>query len=203
MKSNTHELRRHSSRSARRPKAKVPATYIVKPAQAVAVQTSLQTLFPTAAVASDSQPLGQIIVVASADQQEKIAQVIELLASGSNAAERTVRVFRSESGSRGLDEHDERLAGGLALRRFGFEPNTANNTILAIGSASDWNKSPRRSELQQQIPEPDVSATRVYSLRHGSTVGAVTVLQTMLPKATIVQDLATRNNIGNRENRRA
>ncbi|MBM3965158.1 MAG: hypothetical protein FJ308_08850, partial [Planctomycetes bacterium] len=126
------------------------------------------------------------------DQQEKIAQVIELLASGSNAAERTVRVFRLNPDRVDLTSMMSGLQAVLPSQ-IRLEPNTANNTILAIGSASELEQVAKKiEELQQQIPEPDVSATRVYSLRHGSTVGAVTVLQTMLPKATIVQDLATR-----------
>ena len=171
--------------------AKVPATYLVKPAQAVAVQTSLLTLFPTASVAGIATT-GQIIVVASAEQQAKIAEVIEMLSTGSNAADRTVRVFRLNPERVDLTSMMSGLQAVLPSQ-IRLEPNTANNTILAIGTAIELEQVTQKiEELQQQIPEPDLSATRVYPLRHGSTLGAVTVLQTMLPKATIVQDLATR-----------
>lgn len=171
--------------------AKTPATYIVKPTQVTSVQTALQTLFPSASVAGIATT-GQLIVVTSDEQQKRIAQVIEMLASGPNAADRTVRVFR-------LDP--ERMDTATAISglqavlpsQIRLEPNTSNQTILAIGTPDELDLAAKKlEELKQQIPEPDELTTRVYPLRHGSTTSALTMLQTIMPKVSMVQDATTR-----------
>jgi type II secretory pathway component GspD/PulD (secretin) len=180
--------------------AKVPATYIVKPTQVASVQTALLSLFPSASVAGIATT-GQLIVVASDEQQKRIAQVIEMLASGPNAADRTVRVFR-------LDP--ERMDTATAVSglqavlpsQIRLEPNTANQTILAIGTPDELNLAAKKlEELQQQLPEPDEVTTRVYAIRHGSTASALTVLQAMMPKVSMVQDATTRTLSANAKKR--
>jgi type II secretory pathway component GspD/PulD (secretin) len=180
--------------------AKVPATYIVKPTQVASVQTALLSLFPNASVAGIATT-GQLIVVASDEQQKRIAQVVEMLASGPNAADRTVRVFR-------LDP--ERMDTATAVSglqavlpsQIRLEPNTANQTILAIGTPDELNLAAKKlEELQQQLPEPDEVTTRVYAIRHGSTASALTVLQAMMPKVSMVQDATTRTLSANAKKR--
>jgi type II secretory pathway component GspD/PulD (secretin) len=170
---------------------KAPATYMVKPTQVVAVQTALQSLFPNASVASIATT-GQLIVVTTDDQQKRIAQVIEMLASGPNAAERSVRVVRLDPER--LDTASA-MAGLQAIlpSQIRLEPNTVNNTILAIGTPSELDLFVSKlDELQQQLPQGEETTTQVYSLRHGSTLSALTMLQAMMPKVSMVQDTATR-----------
>jgi type II secretory pathway component GspD/PulD (secretin) len=171
--------------------AKVPATYLVKPTQVTAVQTSLLTLFPTAGVAI-VPTTGQIIVVASAEQQQRVAEVVDLLTSGPNAESRTIRVFRLDP------ERVDPVAMVAGLQailptQIRVEPNPTNQTLLVIGTPDELELvASKIDELQKQLPEPEASSTRVYPLRHGNTVSALTMLQSMLPKATIVQDAITR-----------
>ena len=171
--------------------AKEPATYIVKPTQVLAVQTALQTLFPTVGVAS-VPTTGQLIVVASPDQQKRIAEVIELLATGPNASENTVKVFH-------VDPQRVQLSGLLtALQatlpsQIRLESNPLNNTLLAIGTPQELALVTSKVELlEQQLPTPEVRTSEVYSLQYGNSTSALTILQTLVPRATLAQDLITR-----------
>jgi type II secretory pathway component GspD/PulD (secretin) len=171
--------------------AKVPATYIVKPTQVLSVQTALQSLFPSASVAGIATT-GQLIVVTTDEQQKRIAQVIEMLASGSNGADRTLRVFRLDPERMDTTSAITGLQAVLPSQ-IRLEPNTASNTILAIGTPEELDLTAKKlEEIQQQLPEPDLATTHVYSLRHGSTLSALTMLQAMMPKVSMVQDATTR-----------
>lgn len=171
--------------------AKEPATYIIKPTQVIAVQTALQTLFPTVGVASVPTS-GQLIVVATPDQQKRIAEVVELLATGPNASENTVKVFH-------VDPQRVQLSGLLtALQatlpsQIRLESNPLNNTLLAIGTPQELALVTSKVELlEQQLPTPEVRTSEVYSLQYGNSTSALTILQTLVPRATLAQDLITR-----------
>ena len=171
--------------------AKEPATYIIKPTQVIAVQTALQTLFPTVGVASVPTS-GQLIVVATPDQQKRIAEVVELLATGPNASENTVKVFH-------VDPQRVQMSGLLtALQatlpsQIRLESNPLNNTLLAIGTPQELALVTSKVELlEQQLPIPEVRTSEVYSLQYGNSTNALTILQTLVPRATLAQDLITR-----------
>ncbi len=171
--------------------AKEPATYIIKPTQVIAVQTALQTLFPTIGVASIPTS-GQLIVVASPDQQKRIAEVIELMTNGPNSSENTFKVFH-------VDPQRVQLSGLLtALQatlpsQIRLESNPLNNTLLVIGTPQDLEMvSSKVALLEQQLPTPEVRTSVVYPLQYGSSASALTILQTLVPRATLAQDLVTR-----------
>ncbi len=167
--------------------AKVPATYIVKPTQVIAVQTSLQTLFPSVGVSS-IPVTGQLIVVAAPETQKRIAEVIELLATGPNAAENTVRVFRIDPDRIQFSAMLTALQATLPSQ-IRIEPNAANSTLLVIGTPAELDVVADKVKLlEQQLPQPDQRSSVVYPLQHGNTVSAITILQTLVPKATLAQD---------------
>ncbi len=171
--------------------AKVPATYLIKPTQILAVQTSLQTLFPSIGLSS-IPTTGQLIVVASAEQQKRIAEIIELLASGPNAAERTVKVFQIDPNRADVTDLVNALQATISSQ-IRIEPNIKNNTLLAVGSPEELaTVSEKIAQLQEQMPAPDVITSQVYQLQHASTNTAVTILSTLVPQATLGRDVTTR-----------
>ncbi len=171
--------------------AKVPATYIVKPTQVLSVQTALQSLFPSASVAGIATT-GQLIVVTTDEQQKRIAQVIEMLASGSNGADRTIRVFRLDPERMDTTSAITGLQAVLPSQ-IRLEPNTASNTILAIGTPEELNVvATKLDEVQKQLPTPEPSTTVVYPLAHGTPAGAYALLTSLLPRTTIIQDATSK-----------
>ncbi len=171
--------------------AKEPATYIVKPTQVIAVQTALQTLFPTVGVASVPTS-GQLIVVASPDLQKRIAEVIELLSTGPNAAERTVKVFQIDPARADLTDIVNALQATISSQ-IRIEPNIKNNTLMAVGTAEELAAvSEKINQLQNEMPAPDVVTSQVYQLQHASTTTAITILSTLVPQATLGRDMTTR-----------
>ena len=171
--------------------AKEAATYTVKPTQVVALQASLLSLFPTAGVASVPTS-GQLIVVATPEQQKRIAEVIDLMSGGPNAAERTIKVFRIEPERVELATMLTALQATLPSQ-VRLESNPTNNTILAIGTREELELvSAKVDELQKQLPTPEASTSSIYQLKHASTAGAIAILLPLVPKATLVQDPASR-----------
>ncbi len=171
--------------------AKEPATYIIKPTQVIAVQTALQTLFPTVGVASVPTS-GQLIVVATPDQQRRIAEVVELLATGPNATERTVKVFQIDPSRADLTDLVNALQATISSQ-IRIEPNVKNHTLMVIGTVDELAVvSEKITQLQEQMPAPDVVTSQVYQLQHASTSTALTILATLVPQATIGRDLTTR-----------
>ncbi|MDX1926325.1 MAG: secretin N-terminal domain-containing protein [Pirellulaceae bacterium] len=171
--------------------AKEPATYIVKPTQVIAVQTALQTLFPTVGVASVPTS-GQLIVVASPELQKRIAEVIELLATGPNASERTVKVFQIDPTRSDLTDLVNALQATVTSQ-VRIEPNIKNNTLMVVGTAEEIaTVSEKLTQLQEQMPAPDNVTSQVYQLQHASTNTAITILSTLVPQATLGRDMTTR-----------
>lgn len=171
--------------------AKEPATYIIKPTQVLAVQTALQTLFPSVGVASVPTS-GQLIVVASPELQKRIAEVIELLAAGPNAAERTVKVFQIDPSRTELADLVNALQATVSSQ-IRIEPNVKTNTLMVVGSPEEISAVTEKiAELQQQMPAPDVVTSQVYQLRNASTSTAITILSTLVPQATLGRDTTTR-----------
>jgi type II secretory pathway component GspD/PulD (secretin) len=171
--------------------AKEPATYSVKPTQMLAIQTALQTLFPTVGVAAVPTS-GQLIVVAAPDLQKRIAEVIELLATGPNAAERTVQVFQIDPTRTDLTDLVNALQATVSSQ-VRIEPNVKSNTLMVIGTAEEIAiVSGKLMELQAQMPPPDNVTSQVYQLQHASTATAITILTTLVPQATLGRDMTTR-----------
>ncbi len=171
--------------------AKDASMYLVKPTQVAAVQASLQTLFPTIGVAS-VPATGQLIVVASPEQQKRIAEVIELMVSGPNALERTIKVFRVDQERVEMTSLLSALQSTLPSQ-IRIESNPINSTILAIGTPGELEiVTDKINELQKQIPAPELLTSTIYQLKHTSTTGALAILQPLVPKATLVQDAASR-----------
>ena len=171
--------------------AKIPATYLIKPTQVLAVQTSLQTLFPTIGISS-IPTTGQLIVVASAEQQKRIAEVVELLASGPNAAERTVKVLRIDPSRADITDLVNALQATISSQ-IRLEHNIKTNTLLVVGSTEEIaTVTEKLSQLQEQMPAPDVVTSQVYQMQHASTNTAITILATLVPQATLGRDMTTR-----------
>lgn len=171
--------------------AKEPATYLVKPTQVLAVQTALQTLFPTIGVASVPTS-GQLIVVASPDQQKRVAEVVELLATGPNAAERTVKVFQIDPSRSDLTDLVNALQATVSSQ-VRIEPNLKSNTLMVVGTSEEIAiVTEKLSQLQEQMPAPDNVTSAVYQLQHASTATAITILSTLVPQATLGRDMTTR-----------
>ena len=171
--------------------AKEASTYLIKPTQVAAVQASLQTLFPTIGIAS-VPTTGQLIVVASSEQQKRIAEVIELMASGPNASERTVKVFRVEPERVELTSLLSALQATLPSQ-IRLESNPTNNTILAIGTPEELELvTAKIDELQKQLPAPEGLTSTVYPLNYATTSGAIAILQPLVPRAIFVRDPLTK-----------
>lgn len=168
-----------------------PATYMVKPSQALIVQSSLKALFPLLEITSDPTT-GQLIVIATSDQQARVAEVVELMASGPNASDRTIKVFK-------IDMERVEMTGLLSAlqatlpSQIKLESSTRNGTILAIGSPEELAMvSDKITKLQQELPVPDANSSVVYPLQYGSSLSALTILQSLVPRATLVQDATSR-----------
>lgn len=171
--------------------AKEPATYILKPNQLVAAQTALQTLFPGIGIAAVPNS-GQLVVVASPDQQKRISEVIELIASGPNAAENAFKVFHVDPQRLQLRDFLIALQSTLPAQ-IRLESNPENNTLMAIGTPQELELVMSRVELlKQQLPAPEVRTSVVYPLQYGNSTSALTILQTLVPRATLAQDSSTR-----------
>ncbi|MCA9182331.1 MAG: hypothetical protein KDA51_12785, partial [Planctomycetales bacterium] len=128
--------------------AQQPATYMVKPTQVLAIQTSLRTLFP-AAVSTSDPTTGQLVVVASQDVQSRIASVVEMLSNGAGADEATTKVFTFDPKQVELSNILVALKSTIPAQ-VRLESNPANHTLLAIGSAEDLE---RVSEQVQRLIE--------------------------------------------------
>ena len=166
---------------------KQPSTYLVKPTQVTAVQTALITLFPTASVAAVPTS-GQIIVVATEEQQTKIAAVIKGLENQNQTGEKSIRVFRLDPDRIDALAMTTTLASMLSPQ-IQIEPNPKNQTITAIGTAEELEDvSKKIDEIQQQLPPPEPSMSVVYPLQNGNPVSAYTILTSLLPRATVVYD---------------
>lgn len=168
-----------------------PATYVVKPSQALIVQSSLKALFPLLEITSDPTT-GQLIVIATSDQQERVAEVVELMVSGPNASDRTIKVFRIDMERVELTSLLSALQATLPSQ-IKLESNARNGTLLAIGSPDELTMvADKITQLQQELPVPDVSSSVVYPLQYGNSLSALTILQSLVPRATLVQDATSR-----------
>lgn len=171
--------------------AKEPATYLLKPTQLVAVQTALQNLFPGVGIASVPTS-GQLIVVASKEQQQRIAEVIELIAIGPNADERTVKVFSIDPSRADLTDLVAALQATVSSQ-IRIEPNPKTNTLMVVGTEDELKTVAEKiSQLQAQMPAPDLVTSQVYQLQHASASTALSILATLVPRATFGRDTATR-----------
>lgn len=166
---------------------KQPSTYLVKPTQVTAVQTALITLFPTASVAAVPTS-GQIIVVATEEQQTKIAAVIKGLENQNQTGDKSIRVFKLDPDRIDALAMTTTLASMLSPQ-IQIEPNPKNQTITAIGTAEELDDvSQKIDQIQQQVPPPEPSVSVVYPLQNGNPVSAYTILTSLLPRATVVYD---------------
>ncbi|MEO8271003.1 MAG: hypothetical protein ABI557_14870, partial [Aureliella sp.] len=171
--------------------AQQPATYLVKPTQLLAIQTSLRTLFPAAVTASDPAT-GQLVVVAPQQVQSRIASVVEMLANGPNADETTTKVFSFDPKLVELSNIMIALKSTIPSQ-VRLESNPVNHTLLAIGTMDDLERVSQQVErLIEQMPAPDVMSSVVYPLRHANPLAAVTVLARLLPNSTLAPDVASK-----------
>ncbi len=170
---------------------KEPATYYVKPAQVTAVQTAIVTLFPTASVAPIATT-GQLVVVATSDQQKKIASVIDQLTNGQESADRSIRVFRFESESIDFPS----LVAGLQATlpsQIRLEPSTTNQTLLVIGTPEELEMvSKKIDELKIHLRPAENASSVLYRIRHASLTYVKDLLLSVAPKATVGVDLTTK-----------
>lgn len=165
-----------------------PATYLVKPTQLSAVQTALQRLFPTISMATDST-IGQLIVIAPEDTQERVAKVIELISNGPDAASKTTQVFRIDPQKVELSDFLVALQSTVPAS-VRLESNSNNHTVLAIGTTGELQRvSELVQQLQDQLPTPPERTSNVYSLKHVSTTSAMAMLSSLVPRATLVPNV--------------
>ncbi|HUP79599.1 MAG TPA: secretin N-terminal domain-containing protein [Pirellula sp.] len=169
----------------------VPANYVVKPTQTSMVQSSLKSLFPLLEITSDPAT-GQLIVIASPDHQKRVAEVVDLIVSGPNSSERTVKVFKMDPDRVDPTSFVSALQATLPST-IRLETSSRSGSLLAIGTPEELTMvAAKFAQLQQELPPPDASSSVVYPLKYGNTVSALTVLQALAPRATIVQDVASR-----------
>jgi type II secretory pathway component GspD/PulD (secretin) len=167
---------------------KQPQTYLVKPTQVIAVQTALITLFPTASVAT-VPTAGQIIVVATEEQQAKISAVIKGLETQGQSGEKSIRVFPMDADRIDATSMATTL-GSMIPPQIQIEVNAKNQTITAIGTKDELDTVAKKiDEIQQQLPAPEPSTSVVYPLQFGNPVSAYTIISALLPRATVVYDI--------------
>ncbi|MCE2809067.1 MAG: hypothetical protein LW850_15070 [Planctomycetaceae bacterium] len=168
--------------------AKQPATYNVKPTQTTAVQTALITLFPSASVAAVPTS-GQLIVVASEEQQAKIATVIKQLDNQGATGERSIRVVRVDPDRMDAPTMVNALAQSVPPQ-VQLEANARTQTITIVGTKEEIDQVAKKiEEVQQQLPPPEASQSIVYPLQFGNPVSAYTIISAMIPKAVVVYDI--------------
>ena len=166
---------------------KQPQTYLVKPTQVIAVQTALITLFPTASVAT-VPTAGQIIVVATEEQQAKISAVIKGLETQGQSGEKSIRVFPMDADRIDATSMATTL-GSMISPQIQIEVNAKNQTITSIGTKEELETVAKKiDEIQQQLPAPEPSTSVVYPLQFGNPVSAYTIISALLPRATVVYD---------------
>jgi type II secretory pathway component GspD/PulD (secretin) len=167
--------------------ANEPATYIVKPNQLIAAQTSLRILFPTIGIAGDITT-GQLIVVAPADMQRKVAEVVDMIQQGPNAAENSIAVLEIDPTRASLTSLLAALQATVPAQ-VRLESNLSNNTILAIGTPADLDKVRQRfAQLLDEMPPLPATSSRVYELQHTTSPAVVSVLATLIPGVPLAQD---------------
>ncbi|HAC92488.1 MAG TPA: hypothetical protein DCF63_17940, partial [Planctomycetaceae bacterium] len=138
-------------------------------------------------------PSGQIVVVAPTPVQERVAQVVQLLASGPNTAERTLQVFPLKPRMADTPSFLKSLQA-LSPTHVLLEINPITNSLVAIGTADELKIVQKQvQELIEKMPEPATQTSALYQLKYATTLSAITVLQPLVPKATLVQDSVTRS----------
>lgn len=170
---------------------KKAASYVVRPSQTAGVQASLRTLMPSLAITTDAVS-GQVIVLASSEEHEAVADIVELLASGPNAEERTLQVFKLKPKMLASPEFLKTLQS-LAPPQVTLEPSMPTDSLLAVGTPDELQTVAKRvDELLGQWPSPNELTSAVYTLKHAATSSAVVILQPLLPGVTIAQDPVSR-----------
>ncbi|MCA9131811.1 MAG: hypothetical protein KDA45_01595 [Planctomycetales bacterium] len=164
-----------------------PATYKVKPTQLAAVQSSLRSLFPNMGVAADAST-GQLIVIASAATQERVAAVLELLANGSTDEEKTTKVFQFDPQRVELTDLLAALQSTIP-NEVRLESNPSNNTVLAIGLPQDLDRVTELVEqLLEQLPAVEPSEIRSYDASQFNAAALLPSLQAMWPRMQLTVD---------------
>jgi len=174
--------------------AKSPATYTVKPAQVTPVQTALTTLFPT--VTFSSIPLsGQIIAVATEEQQQRIAQVVELLTKKGASAEGALSDAQKEI--RSFDTKKTYASYLLPLLQklypdMELAADTTTNRILATGAKEELDRLSESLGRLISAPEGVVQSVKTYPVAAGDLTSLTTMLGQIAPQAILSPDLVSR-----------
>ena len=174
--------------------AKSPATYTVKPAQVTPVQTALTTLFPT--VTFSSIPIsGQIIAVATEEQQQRIAQVVELLTKKGTSAEGTLSDAQKEI--RSFDTKKTYASYLLPLLQklypdMELAADTTTNRILATGAKEELDRLSESLGRLIAAPEGVVQSVKTYGVPAGDLTSLTTMLGQIAPQAVLSPDLVSR-----------
>jgi type II secretory pathway component GspD/PulD (secretin) len=174
--------------------AKSPATYTVKPAQVTPVQTALTTLFPT--VTFSSIPIsGQIIAVATEEQQQRIAQVVELLTKKGASAEGALSDAQKEI--RSFDTKKTYASYLLPLLQklypdMELAADTTTNRILATGAKEELDRLSESLGRLISAPEGVVQSVKTYPVPAGDLTSLTTMLGQIAPQAVLSPDLVSR-----------
>ncbi|MCR9297253.1 MAG: hypothetical protein NXI32_31540, partial [bacterium] len=150
-------------------------------------QTSIRTLFPTIGIAGDSMT-GQLIVVAPTHVQAEVAEIVEMINRGPNAAENSIAVFQVDPKQATLPNVLTALQATVPTQ-VRLEANPSSNSILAIGTSADLDTvRVLLTELLRQMPPPPRTTSRVYELQHTNSATVVSLLTGLLPGVPLAQD---------------
>lgn len=174
--------------------AKSPSTYTVKPGQVTAVQTALTTLFPT--VTFSSVPAtGQIIAVATEEQQQKILQVVELLTKKGTQVDGVPSDANKEI--RSFDTKKTYASYLLPLLQklypdMELAADTTTNRILATGNKDELERLSVSLDRLISSPEGIPQTVKTYAVPAGDLTTLSTMLAQIAPQAVLSPDLVSR-----------
>ena len=167
--------------------AKKPMTYRVSPVHAIAVQTAIPTLVPSASAAVIGTT-GQIVVVGSDDQQRRVAEIIEMLTKELDQSNRVVKVYTIDP-----DQVDQTaLLNALQSTtptHVRLESSLLTHTIMVVGTSDEVEAVGKRiNDLQKELPAPSKKTTRKVQLNTTDVTTLLSILKGAHPTASFVSD---------------
>lgn len=168
--------------------AKTPMTYRVSPTHAAPIQLAIQALVPNVSAAVIGTT-GQLIVVGSEAQQQKVAEIINMLSKELDQSNRTVRVVKIDP------EKVDQVSLATALQgtiptTVKLESNVINRTIMIIGTSEEVESVENKiEELKSQVPAPPALSVKQYPINTSDSTTLLAVFKSAFPAITVVPDL--------------
>ena len=168
--------------------AKTPMTYRVSPTHAAPIQLAIQALVPNVSAAVIGTT-GQLIVVGSEAQQQKVSEIIEMLSKELDQSNRTVRVIKIDPDK--VDQVSLATAlQGTIPTTVKVESNVINRTIMVIGTSEEVESVENKiEELKSQIPAPPSKVVKQYPINTPDSTTLIAVFRSAFPAVTVVPDL--------------